>query len=211
MSDIMQEIYEIGIVPVVVLKNVKDAVPTAEALAKGGITAMEITMRTDAALDCIREVSSKCPDILVGAGTVITLDQCKAAIEAGAKFIVSPGTNKALIEYCISIGMPVLPGAVTPTEIMIGLELGLKVFKFFPADVYGGLKGMKALKGPFGNIKFLPTGGVSGDNLQDYIKEPYIHAVGGSWVCKAADIEAGNWDKITELAAKATAVKKECR
>lgn len=202
--DALKRLGDCGIVPVVVLDRVEDAIPTAEALLAGGVDVIEITLRTEAGLASIREVSKNFPDMCVGAGTVITLEQCKQAIDAGAKFIVSPGFNREVVEYCLSNNVSVTPGCVTPTEITEALLMGLSVLKFFPANVYGGLDAMKALNGPFGSkVKFIPTGGVSGKNLHEYISAPFIHAVGGSWFCSKADITAGNFEKITELAAEA--------
>lgn len=169
----------------------------------GGIDVMEITFRTAAAADSIKAVSESCPNMLVGAGTVITLDQCKKAVECGAKFIVSPGFDPEVVKWCVESGVTVTPGCVTPTEIMAAMKLGLNVVKFFPANVYGGLSAMKGLSGPFGGIKFIPTGGVNAQNVGEYISAPFIHAVGGSWVCPRADIAAGNFDKITALCAEA--------
>jgi len=199
----VKEFYKTGVVPVVVLEDAKDAVPTAKALLAGGVNIMEITFRTAAAADSIKAVAEQCPDMIVGAGTVITLDQCKKAVEMGAKFIVSPGFNEKVVEWCVDNGIMVTPGCVTPTEITAALEKGLKIVKFFPANVYGGLKGMKALAAPFGAVKFIPTGGVSADNLSEYIDAPFIHAVGGSWLCAKNDISEGNFDKITELCKQA--------
>lgn len=193
------------VVPVVVLDKPEDAVPTANALLAGGVDVMEITFRTAAAAESIKAVSEQCPDVLVGAGTVINLEQCKKAVEMGARFIVSPGFNLEVVQWCIDNGVAVTPGCVTPTEIMSAVNLGLKVLKFFPANVYGGLTAMKALSAPFPGIKFIPTGGVNGQNIGEYISAPFIHAVGGSWVCAKADINAGNWDKITALCKEARA------
>lgn len=192
-----------GIVPVVVIEDAKDAVPTAKALLEGGIDVMEITFRTAAAPDAIKAVAQNCPDMLVGAGTVINLEQCKKAVDCGARFIVSPGFDRETVEWCVENDIAVTPGCVTPTEIMEAISLGLKVVKFFPANVYGGLTAMKSLSGPFGNIKFIPTGGVNADNLGEYIKAPFIHAVGGSWVCAKKDISEGNFEKITSLCREA--------
>ncbi len=203
--DILNRFAAAAVVPVVVLDDAKDAVPTAKAMLKGGIDVMEITFRTAAAPDSIRAVSAECPDMLVGAGTVITLEQCKTAIECGAKFIVAPGFDAEVVAYCVEHDVPVTPGCVTPTEIMAAMKLGLKVIKFFPANVYGGLGAMKALSAPFGSIKFIPTGGVNTANIGEYISAPFVHAVGGSWVCPKADIAAGNFDKITKLCADARA------
>ncbi len=193
------------VVPVVVLDRAEDAVPTAKALMAGGVDVMEITFRTAAAPDSIAAVAESCPDMLVGAGTILNLDQCKLAIEKGAKFIVSPGFDAEVVSYCVENDIAVCPGCVTPTEIMAALKLGLKVVKFFPANVYGGLTAMKNLSAPFGGVKFLPTGGVNTENIKEYFSAPFIHAVGGSWICPKADIAAGNFEKITQLCLDARA------
>jgi 2-dehydro-3-deoxyphosphogluconate aldolase/(4S)-4-hydroxy-2-oxoglutarate aldolase len=187
------------VVPVVVLDKVEDAVPTAKAMAAGGVDTMEITFRTACAPECIKAVAENCPEVLVGAGTIINVEQAKLAVEMGAKFIVSPGFSEEVVSWCVENNIPVAPGCVTPTEIMAALSHGLKMVKFFPANVYGGLNAMKNLAAPFVGIKFLPTGGVNSSNIKEYIDAPFIHAVGGSWVCPKADIAAGNWDKITQL------------
>lgn len=209
--DIMKRFSDCGLVPVVVIENAEDAVPTANAMVAGGVDVMEITFRTAAAPDAIRAVAEQCPDMLVGAGTIVTLEQCKLAVECGAKFIVSPGFNDEVVAWCVANDIPVAPGCVTPTEIMAAMAHGLKVLKFFPANIYGGLNAIKALAGPFGGIKFIPTGGVSQDNIKDFITCPYIHAVGGSWVCPKADITAHNFDKITALCKAAHDAIAECR
>ena len=201
--DILKNLEAAGVVPVVVLDNASDAVPTANALLAGGINVMEITFRTAAAADSIRAVADVCPDMLVGAGTVINTEQCERALACGAKFIVSPGFDEDVVRLCIEKNIPVLPGCVTPTEIMAAMKLGIKVLKFFPAGVYGGLAAMKALAAPFVGIKFVPTGGVSAKNLGEFIAAPYVFAVGGSWVCTKADIAAHNFDKITALCKEA--------
>ena len=197
--DVMQRLKNSAIVPVVVIEDAKDAVATANAMAAGGVDVMEITFRTAAAPDAIRAVAENCPNVVPGAGTIITLEQCKLAIECGAKFIVSPGFNEEVVKYCVDNGVAVCPGCVTPTEIMAAMKYGLKVVKFFPANVYGGLSAMKNLAGPFGGIQFLPTGGVNAKNIKEYLDAPYVFAVGGSWVCPKADISAGNFEKITAL------------
>ena len=201
--DVLTRLANAIVVPVVVLDDAKDAVPTAEAMLAGGIDVMEITFRTAAAADSIKAVADNCPDMLVGAGTVLNLDQCKLAVEMGAKFIVSPGFDAEVVAWCVENGIAVAPGCVTPTEIMAAIKLGLKVVKFFPANVYGGLNAMKNLSAPFVGIKFIPTGGVNAKNIKEYIDAPFIHAVGGSWVCPKADISAGNFEKITTLCAEA--------
>lgn len=200
---VMERLAQAGIVPVVVLEKVEDAVPTAEALLAGGIDVMEITFRTAAAADCIREVSEKVPGMLAGAGTVLNVEQAKKAVEMGAKFIVSPGFDPETVKWCQENGVAVTPGCVTPTEIMAAKAMGINVIKFFPAGVYGGLKALKALSAPFVGLKFIPTGGVSADNLAEFLQAPFIYAVGGSWVCTPADIKGGNFDKIKELSKQA--------
>ena len=200
-----------GVVPVVVLDNAKDAIPTAKALLAGGVNVMEITFRTAAAADSIKAVSESCPDMLVGAGTVVTLDQCKQALECGAKFIVSPGFDPEVVSWCVERNVPITPGCVTPTEIMAAMKLGLNVVKFFPAGVYGGLKAMKSLSAPFGGAKFIPTGGVDAKNLKEYLEAPFVHAVGGSWLCPKKEIAAGNFGAITALCKEASQIVKEVR
>lgn len=196
------------VVPVVVIDDAKDAVPTANAMLKGGVDVMEITFRTSAAPDAIKAVAENCPDVLVGAGTILNLEQCKLAVEMGAKFIVSPGFDKDVVTFCIENDIPVTPGCVTPTEITAAVNMGLKVIKFFPANVYGGLNAMKNLSAPFVGVKFLPTGGINSSNIKEYIDSPFIHAVGGSWVCPKADIAEGNFEKITQLCIEARAAAK---
>ncbi len=201
--DVLQRLANAGVVPVVVLDEAKDAIPTAKAMLAGGIDVMEITFRTAAAPDAIKAVAGNCPALLVGARTILNLDQCKLAVEMGAKFIVSPGFDPRVVAWCVENGIAVTPGCVTPTEITAAVNMGLHVVKFFPANVYGGLNAMKNLSAPFVGVKFLPTGGVNAANLREYIDAPFIHAVGGSWVCPKADIAAGNFDKITALCAEA--------
>ena len=191
------------VVPVVVLDKVEDAIPTAKAMAAGGVDTMEITFRTACAPEAIKAVADNCPDVLVGAGTIVNLEQCKLAVEMGAKFIVSPGFSEEVVSWCVENNIPVAPGCVTPTEIMGALKYGLKMVKFFPANVYGGLNAMKNLSAPFVGLKFLPTGGVNSANIKEYIDAPFIHAVGGSWVCPKNEIAAGNWEKITQLCLEA--------
>lgn len=201
--DVLSRLAAAGVVPVVVLDKAEDAVPTARAMVAGGIDVMEITFRTAAAADSIRAVAAEVPEMLVGAGTVLNLEQCKLAVECGAKFIVSPGYDEETVAWCVENGVAVTPGCVTPTEIMAALRHGLKVVKFFPANVYGGLNAIKALAGPFVGLKFITTGGVNQQNLGEFVSNPSIHAVGGSWVCPKADIAAHNFDKITQLCAEA--------
>ena len=201
--DVMTRLANSIVVPVVVLDKAEDAVPTAKAMAAGGVDTMEITFRTACAPEAIKAVAENCPEVCVGAGTVLNLEQAKLAVEMGAKFIVSPGFSEEVVAWCVENGIPVAPGCVTPTEIMAALKHGLKMIKFFPANVYGGLNAMKNLSAPFVGVKFLPTGGVNAANIKEYIDAPFIHAVGGSWVCPKADIAAGNWEKITNLCLEA--------
>ncbi len=201
----LERLARAGVVPVVVIDDAKDAVPTANAMVAGGIDVMEITFRTAAAPEAIKAVAENCPDMLVGAGTILNVEQCKLAIEMGAQFIVSPGFDADVVRYCIENGVTVTPGCVTPTEITAAVNMGLKVIKFFPANIYGGLNAMKNLSAPFVGVKFMPTGGVNAANVKEYIDAPFIHAVGGSWVCPKADIVAGNFDKITALCKEARA------
>ena len=199
------------VIPVVVLDDTAKALTTANALLAGGVSVMEITFRTAAAADSIKAVSENCPEMLVGAGTVVTLDQCKQALECGAKFIVSPGFDPEVVSWCVERNIPITPGCVTPTEIMAAMKLGLNVVKFFPAGVYGGLKAMKALSAPFGGIKFIPTGGVDAKNLKEYLEAPFVHAVGGSWPCPKKEIAAGNFDAVTALCREASEIVREVR
>ena len=202
-TNALNRIRKCAIVPVVVMEDVANAVPTAEALLSGGIDVMEITFRTDAALESIRTVSERCHEMLVGAGTVTTLEQCKKAIEAGAKIIVMPGFRRDIVEWCVAHDIAVTPGCVTPTEIMAAVDCGVSVLKFFPAGVYGGLKAMKALSDPFVGVKFIPTGGVSADNMDEFLREPFVFAVGGSWVCPVKVIREGRFDEISALCKEA--------
>ena len=208
---VLQLMKKSGVIPVVVLDDTAKALPTANALLAGGVSVMEITFRTAAAADSIKAVSENCPEMLVGAGTVVTLDQCKQALECGAKFIVSPGFDPEVVSWCVERNVPITPGCVTPTEIMAAMKLGLNVVKFFSAGVYGGLKAMKSLSAPFGGIKFIPTGGVDAKNLKEYLEAPFVHVVGGSWLCPKKEIAAGNFDAVTALCREASEIVKEVR
>ena len=208
---VLQLMKKSGVIPVVVLDDTAQALPTANALLAGGVSVMEITFRTAAAASSIKAVSESCPEMLVGAGTVVTLEQCKQALECGAKFIVSPGFDPEVVSWCVERNIPITPGCVTPTEIMTAMKLGLNVVKFFPAGVYGGLKAMKALAAPFGGVKLIPTGGVDAKNLKEYLEAPFVHAVGGSWLCPKKEIAAGNFDAVTALCREASEIVKEVR
>ena len=205
MTDVMERINATGLVPVVVLDNADTAVDTAKAMLAGGVDVMEITMRTAAGMESIRRVAEECPEMLVGAGTVLTMEQCVKSIENGAKFIVSPGTDPEIVDYCIEKGVAICPGCVTPTEITYAMKKGIKVVKFFPANVYGGIKAIKALSAPFGLIQFIPTGGVDLKNLADFTDKP-IFAVGGGWLSNKNDINSGNFAAVTDVCAKSVDV-----
>ena len=207
----VEQVAACGVVPVVVLEDAEQAVPTAKALLAGGITAMEITFRTAAAKDSIAKVAREVPEMLVGAGTVINVEQLHDAVEAGAKFIVSPGSDPEVISEAMKLNVPITPGVVTPSEIMMGLKLGVKVFKFFPAETYGGLKAIKALSGPFPQIRFIPTGGINQQNAAEYYKNPKIVAVGGSWMVTKDMVAAGDFEGITAKSKAATDLFKEIR
>ena len=211
MNDTLKEIGHTGIVPVVVLNKVADAVPLADALIKGGLPCAEVTFRTDAAEESIREIAKKFPEMFVGAGTVLTTEQVDRAIGAGAKFIVSPGFNPKVVEYCIKNNYPICPGIMTPTELEMALGFGLDVVKFFPAENAGGLKMIKAMSAPYTMMKFMPTGGINATNVRDYLACDKILACGGSWMVKGDLISAGKFDEIQKLTAEAAAIVKEIR
>lgn len=211
MNEILNKIHEIGIVPVVVLNDAKDAAPLAKALCEGGLPCAEVTFRTEAAEEAIRIMTGQFPEMLVGAGTVLTTEQVDRAVAAGAKFIVSPGFNPKVVQYCIDKGIPITPGCMTPSEMEQALEHGLEVVKFFPAEPAGGLKMLKAMAAPYVGMKFMPTGGISAGNVREYLKYDRILACGGSWMVKGDLINAGDFDKIRELTKEAVEIVKECR
>lgn len=211
MNKILEQIEKIGIVPVVVLEEAKDAEPLAKALCEGGLPCAEVTFRTDAAEESIRIMTEKFPEMLVGAGTVLTTEQVNRAVEAGAKFIVSPGINPNVVRYCIQRGIPVTPGTANPSNIETALELGLDVVKFFPAEPLGGLKMIKAMAAPYVGVKFMPTGGINATNVREYLAYDRILACGGSWMVKDDLIKAGDFAKITELTREAADIVKEIR
>lgn len=203
MNEVLEQIQKIGIVPVVVLEDAKDAAPLAKALCEGGLPCAEVTYRTAAAEESIRIMTSEFPEMLVGAGTVLTPEQVDGAVNAGAKFIVSPGLNPRVVRHCIEKGIPVTPGTSNPSDVEQALELGLDVVKFFPAEASGGLNMIKSMAAPYTNVKFMPTGGISAKNLNEYLAFPKILACGGSWMVKGDLIRAGAFDKITELTREA--------
>ena len=211
MNEVLEKIQEIGIVPVVVLDDAKDAAPLAKALCEGGLPCAEVTFRTAAAEESIRIMSEQFPEMLVGAGTVLTTEQVDRAVAAGAKFIVSPGMNPRIVKYCVEKGILITPGCANPSDIEQALENGLDVVKFFPAEPAGGLKMIKAMAAPYVGVKFMPTGGINKNNVRDYLAYDRILACGGSWMVKGDLVAAGEFDKIKELAAEAVEIVKESR
>ncbi len=198
-NDMMQELYSIGLIPVIKIENPDDAVPLAKALIDGGLPAAEITFRTACAAEAIKNITEAYPEMLVGAGTVLTTEQVDAAIAAGSKFLVSPGLNPKVTAYALSKGITMLPGCSNPSDVEAALELGLKTVKFFPAEAAGGLKMLKAMAAPYGQLTFMPTGGIGADNLLDYLKFNKIVACGGSFMVKDELVKEKKWDEITAL------------
>lgn len=211
MKTIEERFYELGVVPVVVLDDAKDALPLAEALIDGGLPCAEVTFRTEAAEESIRLMSGKYPDMLVGAGTVLTKEQVDRAANAGAKFIVSPGFDGEIVDYCLEKGIPVFPGCVTPSEVAQAVKRGLKVVKFFPAEQAGGIAMIKAMAAPYTMVKFMPTGGISAKNLKDYLDFSKILCCGGSWMVKGDLIKAGDFAKICQPTKEAAELAKSIR
>ncbi len=205
MNSILEQLGDMGVIPVVAIQNAADAPALAQALLDGGLPCAEITFRTAAAVDAIRSISRGFPEMLVGAGTVLTVEQAQTAVAAGARFIVSPGLDPAVVDWCLAKEVAVMPGVVTPTEISLALKKGLKVLKFFPAEASGGVRTLKAIGGPFTGVKFIPTGGINLDNLGDYLSLPLVHACGGSWLVKKSLISAGDFAAIVRLAQEAVA------
>lgn len=211
MNAVLEKIQELGIVPVVVLEDAKDAKPLAQALCEGGLPCAEVTFRTAAAEECIRIMAQEFPDMLIGAGTVLTTEQVDRAVAAGAKFIVSPGINPKVVKYCVEKGIPITPGCITPSEVEIAIENGLEVVKFFPAEQAGGLAMIKAMAAPYVGMKFMPTGGINAKNVKEYLAYNRIIACGGSWMVKGDLVKAGDFAKITELTKEAVEIVKESR
>ena len=209
MTEMQKLMQRLRVVPVVVLERTEDAVPLAQALLDGGLPIAEVTFRTDAAESSIRAMAQAFPDMTVGAGTIVNVEQAKRAVAAGAKFLVTPGFSGEVTAYAQRENIPIYPGVCTPTELMAGLQYGLTVFKFFPAAQYGGLNTIRALSGPFPQVRFMPTGGVSAANLKEYLSHPQVIACGGSWMVKQDLIAAGKFAEITELTKQAAALAQE--
>ena len=203
MSTVAEKIAGFGVVPVVVLEDVKDAAPLAKALVEGGLPCAEVTFRTAAAEESIRVMTTEYPDMFVGAGTVLTIEQVDRAVAAGAKFIVSPGFDPEIVDYCLEKEIPVFPGCITPSEVALAVKRGLKVVKFFPAEQFGGVATIKAMAAPYVGLKFMPTGGVSAKNLESYLSCDKIIACGGSWMVKGDLVKAGKFDEIKTLTEEA--------
>ncbi len=206
MNAVLTELSKIGIVPVIALEEAADAAALAQALIDGGLPCAEVTFRTAAAEEVIKTMSKDFPQMLVGAGTVLTTEQADRAVAAGAKFIVSPGFNPAVVKHCLAKNIPVVPGCATPSEVEAALELGLEVVKFFPAEAAGGLPMLKAMSAPYGKVKFMPTGGINAKNLNTYLSFKKIIACGGSWMVSKDLLKAKNWAEVTRLSKEAVSL-----
>lgn len=211
MNAVLEQFGKIGIVPVVVLNDAADAKGLAQALVNGGLPCAEVTFRTEAAEESIRIMSKEFPQMLVGAGTVLTTEQVDRAVAAGAKFIVSPGFNPKVVKYCLDKNIPVTPGTQTPSEMEQAMELGLDVVKFFPAEPAGGLNMIKAVAAPYTTLSFMPTGGINLENVEAYLKYDRILACGGSWMVKADLVSAGKFDEIEKMTREAAELVKKIR
>lgn len=203
MDEVLQRIYEIGIIPVIAIDDAEQAVPLARALVAGGLPAAEVTFRTAAGEEAIRRISAEVPEMLVGAGTVLTKEQADRAIAAGSKFVVSPGFNPEITRYVIDKGILMMPGTATPGEMEQAMSMGLNVLKFFPAEQNGGVAKLKALAGPYTNLRWMPTGGVNTKNMMDYLNFDRIVACGGTWMVKKDLIDGQKWDEITAICKEA--------
>lgn len=211
MENLIKEISAAGVVPVVKLDNAASAVKLAKALRKGGLNCAEITFRTNAAEETIKQIAEKYPDMLIAAGTVLTAEQADKAMAAGAKFIVSPGLNPDVVRHCKNKGYPIIPGVCTPGEVEKALSLGLKYLKFFPAEAAGGVKMIKAMAAPYTMVRFMPTGGINTANLADYLSCKAVFACGGSWMVPSDKINSGNFTEIEKMTADAVTLLKEIR
>jgi len=208
-SEIITRFTALRVIPVAVVEQADDVLPLAETLVEGQLPCLEIVLRSDAAVDAIRNISRR-SDILVGAGTVLTIDQVKTAVDAGAQFMVSPGFNPTVASYCLDHRIPHIPGVCTPTEIEAGLELGLEVFKFFPAETSGGINALSAISEPYPQVQFIPTGGINAGNLADYLRHSKVLACGGTWIAGSDMIRSGRFDDILRNVRQASDIAKEC-
>ena len=209
MNQIMERIAETGIIPVVTVDSPEQGVSIMNALREGGLPAAEITFRTKAAAESIRAMKEACPEALLGAGTVLTIEQVEQALSAGAAFIVSPGSTKEVIEYCVEKGISIIPGCMTPSDIQLALSCGLEIVKFFPAEAAGGLKLLKAMSAPYPNVRFMPTGGISLQNVSQYLSFPKVMCCGGSWITDPA--KQGDYKKVAETAREAVLLVQKIR
>ena len=211
MFEILKQVEQIGIVPVIAISDIEKAVPLAKALLAGGLPCAEVTFRTKEGEESIRRIAAEVPQILLGAGTVLSTEQVDNAVNAGAKFIVSPGFNPKVAGYCVEKGIPIVPGCATPSEMEAAMELGLDAVKFFPAEQAGGLSYIKAVAAPYSGLRFMPTGGISPDNLGKYMGFRKIVACGGSWMVKKELIDTGDFDTITRLCVEAVQIVRNAR
>lgn len=211
MTKTFEALSRIGVVPVITIDRPQDAVPLARALLKGGIGCAEITFRTAFAEEAIQRISGECHEMLVGAGTVLTVQQAEQAIRAGAQYIVAPGFDAVVVDWCQEHGVPMLPGVATPTEINMALARGVKLLKFFPSEEIGGVRLLKALYGPYQEVQFIPTGGIKAHNFAEYLALPNVTACGGSWIATSHMISEGQFDEITHLAREARAIVRRVR
>ncbi|MDA2923589.1 bifunctional 4-hydroxy-2-oxoglutarate aldolase/2-dehydro-3-deoxy-phosphogluconate aldolase [Acidobacteria bacterium AH-259-G07] len=210
-NEISNRIEAMGLVPVIVINDAEDAIPLGKALAEGGLPGAEVTFRTAAAAQAIRAISEKFPAVLVGAGTVLTAQQAKEAISAGAQFVVAPGFNIRVVDFCLEQQIPVFPGVCTPTEIEAALDKALSVLKFFPAEAIGGVSYLKAISAPYSTVRFIPTGGVNAENLRQYLSLSAVLACGGSWMVSSQLIAARQFDEITRRVSEAVNLVKQVR
>lgn len=206
MNETLNRLGQIKIIPVIAIEDAETAIPLGKALLAGGLPCAEITFRTAAPAEAIQKMSTAHPEIFVGAGTVLTVAQAEQAKAAGAKFIVTPGFDAQVVDWCLANDMPITPGVMTPTDINQALAIGLKLLKFFPAEAAGGIKTLKAIGAPYGDIKFIPTGGINENNLADYLRLPMVHACGGSFMVKKKWITQGQFEQIEAMAANAVAI-----
>ncbi|HEY4687811.1 MAG TPA: bifunctional 4-hydroxy-2-oxoglutarate aldolase/2-dehydro-3-deoxy-phosphogluconate aldolase [Anaerolineae bacterium] len=208
---ILETLGDLGLVPVVKIDRAENAVPLAQALIDGGLPCAEITFRTAAAEEAIRRIASALPQAVVGAGTVLSVDQAEKAVSAGAQFIVSPGFDPKVVDWCLAKSAPVIPGVATPTEINMALDKGLRILKFFPAEAFGGIHTLKAIAAAYGNVRFIPTGGIDLKNLAEYLSLPSVYACGGSWLVTSQLVSSGQYAEISRLAQEARAIVRQVR
>ena len=211
MGKIFERLRQIGLVPVITIERPEDALPLAHALLAGGVGCAEITFRTAAAAQAIHRITGEISEMLVGAGTMLTVQQVKQAVEVGAQYIVSPGFDAAVVGWCQQHNVPVIPGVATPTEINMARAREVELFKFFPAEEFGGVRMLKALYAPYPEIKFIPTGGINATNFAQYLALPNVVACGGSWIATSHMISQGQFDEITRLATEASAIVRKAR